>query len=87
MHLLGTLDSLLKAQLDPSTTDEKLSTLRKLLNQKYDDFVKKHGYLNATKNVTRFTADPNFGRLSAIENYREDKKAKKNIDKQSRRFF
>ena len=87
LHLLGTLDSLLKAQLDPSTTDERLSALRKLLNQKYDDFVKKHGYLNATKNVTRFNADPNFGRVSAIEKYHEDKKAKKTSASKADIFF
>lgn len=77
IHLLGTLDALLKAQIDPAVTDEKLSERRKLLNQKYDSFVKKHGHLNSPTNLQRFVADPNYGRLSAIENYKPATKKEK----------
>ena len=76
LSLMRNLDALMKAQLDPNATEEKISELRKGLNQKYDAFVKNHGYLNSPKNMKLLGADPNYGRVAAIENYREDKKTK-----------
>ena len=51
LSLMKNLDALLKTQLDPDATDEKISELRKGLNQKYDAFVKNHGYLNSPQNM------------------------------------
>ena len=70
------LDNILKAQLSPETTNEKLSQLRETLNKNYDDFIKKYGYLNAPKNLKILGADPNYGKVAAIEKYKEDKQNK-----------
>ncbi len=72
--LQKTLDNVLKAQLSPETTDAKLSELRERLNKNYDNFVKNHGYLNAPKNRKFLEDDPNYGKVAAIEKYKEDKK-------------
>ncbi len=76
VKLEKTLDNLLKAQLSPKTTDAELSQLRETLNKNYDDFVKKHGYLNAPKNIKLLGEDPNFGKVASIEKYKDDKKNK-----------
>ena len=70
------LDALMAAQLDSSTAEEKLSTLRQKLNDNYDAFVANNGYVNAAKNVKLLGADPAFGHVAAIEDYSVDKKTK-----------
>ncbi|MBR1806708.1 MAG: hypothetical protein IJ774_10045, partial [Selenomonadaceae bacterium] len=87
LSLQKTLDALLAKQLDPATTDEKLSDLRKQLNQKYDAFVVNSGYLNAPQNVKLLSADPNFGRVAAIEDYQRDKQTKKSSASKTAIFF
>ena len=70
------LDALMAAQLDSSTAEEKLSTLRQKLNDNYDAFVANNGYVNAAKNLKLLGADPAFGHVAAIEDYSVDKKTK-----------
>ena len=68
------MENVCKAQLSPETTNEKLSELRERLNKNYDNFVKNHGYLNAKENLKILDSDPSYGKVAAIEKYKEDKK-------------
>ncbi|MBR3746404.1 MAG: DEAD/DEAH box helicase family protein, partial [Selenomonadaceae bacterium] len=87
LGLAKILERLLSAQLNPDTTDERLSELRKNLNQKYDAFTKNHGYLNAPQNVKILSEDSSFGRVAAIENYHVDKKTKQESSSKTDIFF
>ncbi|MBR3745744.1 MAG: DEAD/DEAH box helicase family protein, partial [Selenomonadaceae bacterium] len=87
LGLAKTLEKLLSAQLNPATTDERLSDLRKNLNQKYDEFVKNHGYINAPQNVKILGEDSTFGRVAAIEDYHADQKTKKESASKTAIFF
>lgn len=69
--------NILAAQIDPVTQESNLLPLRKELNVLYDSFVKDFGYLNDKKNVSRLGDDPEYGLVSAIEEYKVDKKTKK----------
>ena len=66
---------LLQAQIDPKISDVALAKLRTDLNKIYDNFVKKNGYINSDKNRA-LQADPNFGIVLSIENYKYDKATK-----------
>ena len=88
VSLKNALNALLKAQIDPKATDGTLDSLRKTLNERYDFFVKKYGYLNSTQDrtmakgkkqkgaATVLNSDPLFGQVAAIEKYKYDKKTK-----------
>lgn len=67
---------ILAAQIDPATKDDSLKSLREKLNKVYDAFVAKHGYINDSKNVKALAADPEYGVIAAIEDYKYDKKTK-----------
>ena len=71
------LKNILAAQIDPVTQESNLLPLRKELNALYDSFVKDFGYLNDKKNVSKLGDDPEYGLVSAIEEYKVDKKTKK----------
>jgi N12 class adenine-specific DNA methylase len=66
---------LIRAQLDPQTTDATLAELRRQLNNLYDAFVKKHGQLHDATNARIFEPDPDSGLTLAIETW--DEKTKK----------
>ena len=76
-RLRGALNALLRAQIDPAASDKVLEKLRKELNAAYDTFAKKHGYVNAKKNMSALADDPLYGSVAAIEKYKYDKKTKK----------
>ena len=80
VKLEKSLDNILKAQLDPETTDEKLSQLLETLHKNYDDFIKKYGYVNAPKNLKILGVDPNYGKVAAIEKYNETLKSASKAD-------
>ena len=67
---------ILAAQIDPATKDDSLKSLRDKLNKVYDVFVAKHGYINDSKNIKALAADPEYGVIAAIEEYKYDKKTK-----------
>ena len=56
-----------RAQIDETATDEKLANLRKLLNERYDAFVKANGPINAEANRRLFRDDPTWPQISALE--------------------
>ena len=56
-----------RAQIDESATDKKLANLRKLLNERYDAFVKANGPINADANRRLFRDDPTWPQISALE--------------------
>ena len=71
------LKNILAAQIDPVTQENYLLSLREELNALYDSFVKDFGYLNDKKNVSKLGDDPEYGLVSAVEEYKVDKKTKK----------
>lgn len=52
---------------------ETLKELQKVLNQRYDDFVSKFGYINDRANQKAFMEDDQLPLLLSIENLTEDK--------------
>lgn len=71
------LRQLMAAQVDNKISDSALDTIRKDLNTTYDNFVKNNGYINDKSNSRTLATDPEYGIVSAIERYNEDKKTKK----------
>ncbi len=55
-------------------TDERLSTLQSELNSKYDDFVKKYGFINHRSNKKILDDDILYTIISAIETYDSENK-------------
>jgi N12 class adenine-specific DNA methylase/GGDEF domain-containing protein len=72
-ELRDTLRGLLRRQL-VDASDADLAKARKLLNQKYDAFVKKHGPLHARPNLSAFQDDPDAPLLLSLENWDDDAK-------------
>jgi hypothetical protein len=54
------------------TTDQALIELRRRLNQSYDRFVGKHGYLSCRANALAFRRDPDYPLLLSLEHYDEE---------------
>lgn len=48
--------------------DAELKTAQEKLNQEYDDFYKKYGYINDSVNARAFDNDPDYYLLTSIEN-------------------
>lgn len=63
----STLNSLFQAQRDPNASDGVIDRLRTKLNQQYDNFVKKYGYLNEPKVAAKYADDPSAGTVMALE--------------------
>ena len=61
------LSSLFIAQNDPDAKESALSALRKKLNNAYDTFVGKYGYINDRANELAFGDDPHAGTVMALE--------------------
>lgn len=57
-----------KAQLEDKSEKAKEDTLKEL-NRVYDNFVKKHGYINDPANKRAYIDDPDFAFLLSLENY------------------
>ena len=56
-----------KLQLTDNVADGVLTAQRKKLNEVYDAFVKKYGYINSQTNKRLFADDPSYPQLSALE--------------------
>jgi len=63
--------ALLSAQLG-TTSDLDLGELRRRLNQSYDRFVTRHGYLSCRANALAFRRDPDYPLLLSLEHYDEE---------------
>ncbi len=66
--------TLLSAQLG-SESDAELGELRRKLNQSYDWFVNKHGYLTCRANALAFRRDPDYPLLLSLEHYDEEEES------------
>jgi N12 class adenine-specific DNA methylase len=63
--------ALLSAQLG-TTSDLDLGELRRRLNQSYDRFVTRQGYLSCRANALAFRRDPGYPLLLSLEHYDEE---------------
>ena len=86
VELRNVASQILQKQINPETSEEELKKLRKELNKKYDSFVKKFGYVNSDKNRRALSLDPEYGVISALEDYTVDKTTKKESAKKSAIF-
>ena len=69
--LRDTTLKLLDMQLDPNVSSKEVESVRKKLNDLYDDFHKNYGYLNKTTNKSLITKDKNgFTLLGLEEDYK-----------------
>lgn len=65
-------DVLRNAQADERYSDSEVESLRKLLNEVYDDFVKKYDSLNSTYNKSQFGDDWQSDIVLALENVKRE---------------
>jgi N12 class adenine-specific DNA methylase len=65
LEILTTVEELLDRQL--YETDDQLSSLRQKLNNEYDKFVQRFGYLCSDTNKAEFGKDPRYGLLCSLE--------------------
>ncbi len=63
--------AILDAQL-AETGDNELGRLRGMLNNAYDRFIVKHGYLSSRANALAFRRDPDYPLLLSLEHYDEE---------------
>jgi N12 class adenine-specific DNA methylase len=68
---------IMRAQLNPDTTDDALDALRATLKKSYDAYVKQNGLIDTSKHKALFANDPDSGLIFLLENF-EDKKNRKN---------
>jgi N12 class adenine-specific DNA methylase len=67
IQIRDALNQLIRAELSDDSTPEKLDKLRADLNQTYDRFVKRMGYLNEQANRRAFFDDPESARVLGLE--------------------
>ena len=79
-EILARLDEVTTAQKN-GCSDDELKALQTRLNNIYDGFVKKYGYLNSRTNISAFGDDVRAPRLAAIENVEELPGGKQKITK------
>ncbi len=72
-ELRKTFRTILTAQQN-DCSDEQLQGLQKTLNQQYDAFVKKFGYINDSANYQAFGKDDDYNSLCALEVIDEENK-------------
>jgi N12 class adenine-specific DNA methylase len=65
LEILTIVEDLLNKQL--YQTDDVLTNLREKLNNQYDKFVRKYGYLSSDGNKSEFGKDPRYGLLCSLE--------------------
>ena len=68
IHVRDAVRRCLRAQLD-STDEGDLEGTRAQLNQAYDRFVNRHGYLSERANASAFRGDPDLPLLLSLEHY------------------
>ncbi len=68
-----TLGELIDIQCQ-DVSDEEIEPYTKKLNEEYDKFVKKFGYINSKSNRNVFREDSEYPLLSALENYNDKTK-------------
>ncbi|MEW5709852.1 MAG: DEAD/DEAH box helicase family protein [Pseudomonadota bacterium] len=61
------LRRLMRAELSEDSTEAELATLRRRLNETYDGFVRKYGFINALANRRAFQEDPDLPLLESLE--------------------
>ncbi len=67
IELKNALNAIILAQMDAKATEKQLDSLRKTLNERYDSFVEKYGYLNNQTTARNFIQDPSAGMVMALE--------------------
>lgn len=67
LPIRDTLNALVRAEMDDNFTDAGLATMRKRLNEAYDAFTNKFGYLNSQSNRRAFYDDPESQRILGLE--------------------
>ncbi len=73
IYVRDALRRCLREQIE--TTDESdLEATRSQLNQAYDRFVNRHGYLSERANISAFRGDPDLPLLLSLEHYDEHSK-------------
>ena len=70
----------LATALQQGQNENSVKAARKALNKAYDDFVKKHGYINAPGNKSVLNGDPDKYSILSLENYDSEKKVGKKAD-------
>jgi N12 class adenine-specific DNA methylase len=68
--------NLIDIQLEGST-EEEIADKQKLLNRKYDQFVKQYGYITGKANRTAFRDDSDYPLLCSLEEVNEEGEVKK----------
>ncbi|MFH0788137.1 MAG: DEAD/DEAH box helicase family protein, partial [Pseudomonadota bacterium] len=73
-HFIGIVKArrtLLQGQLGEST-DKQIKNFQYILNDRYDTFLKKFGYLNARGNIDSFIDDPSYHDIATLEEWDEE---------------
>ena len=70
-EIRGITRNLIDIQME-GCTDEELSETQKLLNEKYDKFVDRYGYITSKANRTAFRDDSDYPLLCSLEEVSED---------------
>lgn len=83
-ELRATFRQMLSAQ-ENNCSDEELKVLQDRLNEQYDSFVKKHGYINDSSNAQVFSRDDDYNSLCALEVIDEENKTIEKSDFFSKR--
>jgi N12 class adenine-specific DNA methylase len=73
IQLRKSVRKLLEQQIN-NCTDEELKSAQYYLNNTYDRFVKRYGFLNGKSNRSLFREDADYALLVALENYDETTK-------------
>jgi N12 class adenine-specific DNA methylase/predicted RNA methylase len=84
IQLRKTVRKLLEQQID-NCTDEELNSAQYYLNNTYDRFVKRYGFLNSKSNRSLFREDADYALLVALENYDDTTKTAVKTDIFSKR--
>lgn len=71
---------LINMQLNEDTTDEKIETQQKLLNEVYDSYTKKYGVIGSNANKRAFSDDSSYCLLCSLEDLNEDGTLKRKAD-------
>lgn len=69
LNLRDILNNVLARQKESTEDTYEYINARKNLNEAYDAFIKKHGYVNKPVNANLMQDDPAFGRLMGLEKY------------------
>lgn len=73
IDLKESLKNIINMQLDINTDENVLNNERKILNQRYENFVKKYGPLNKTQNRSQIVKDRDgYLVLTLEENYKQE---------------